>query len=156
MRGHCQGRENGSRHERRATERNCRNMRHIPPSWREPCEHTTADHSSSVKSLTAPSCLADSGWPSVDKVGLIPPGIKEIFAGSALLGSEDSTAIRRQSRTGVPGTEARSLGAPAHAAHQRSTAMAGGWSRATRNLQWGAAETDGSRGVWCMHQSYDT
>jgi hypothetical protein len=55
-------------------------------------EHDTLVYPICEASRHAP-CLADASWYSLDKVCPIPPGIQEMFVGSALLGSEDSTAM---------------------------------------------------------------
>src|SRR5919202_2706194 len=58
-------------------------MRHILPCGRDLCEHTTAQHTPSVKPLAASPCRADASWSPPGKLGPIPPGIKAISAGKA-------------------------------------------------------------------------
>jgi hypothetical protein len=62
-----------------AAGRGCRTCRHAPLFCRDPCEHTAAQLTLSVKLLAAPPCLADSRGSPLDKVVFSLPAIKEIL-----------------------------------------------------------------------------
>jgi hypothetical protein len=129
-------------------------IRQTPPACRDPYEHTTAQHTSSVKPLAARPCLDGSSWSPPDTVGFILPGTKEMLAGVCapqLIGPHGHG--RHQRRADIPGADPRFRGAPAHAAHQRSTALAGERCSTTQNPRWCPADTDGRLGVLCMGQS---